>query len=92
MAVAHDAAIDDRRLDLYSLELRYWWQVIAVLPAMRRGRHTTWPGVRALQGQKIQVLTRKPRPINTDGEITTHTPAQFQVIPQALAVLVPGEI
>lgn len=92
MAVAHDAAIDDRRLDLYSLELRHWWQIIAVLPAMRRGRHATWPGVRALQGQKIQVLTRKPRPINTDGEITTYTPAEFRVIPQALAVLVPEEI
>lgn len=92
MAVAHDAAIDDRRLDLYSLELRHWWQIIAVLPAMRRGRHATWPGVRALQGQKIQLLTRKPRPINTDGEITTYTPAEFRVIPQALAVLVPEEI
>lgn len=89
MAVVHDATIDDQRLDLYSLELRHWWQIIAVLPAMRGGRHTTWRDVRALQGQEIQVYTRKPRSINTDGEITTHTPAEFRVIPQALAVLVP---
>lgn len=89
MAVAHDATIDDRRLDLYSLELKHWWQIIALLPAMRGGRHTAFPGVRALRGQKIQVYTSKPRPINTDGEITTHTPADFRVIPQALAVLVP---
>ena len=89
MAVAHDATIDDRRLDLYSLELKHWWQIIALLPAMRGGRHTAFPGVRALRGQKIQVYTNKPRPINTDGEITTHTPADFRVIPQALAVLVP---
>jgi YegS/Rv2252/BmrU family lipid kinase len=89
MAVAHDATIDDRRLDLYSLELKHWWQIIALLPAMRGGRHTDFPGVRALRGQEIQVYTSKPRPINTDGEITTHTPADFRVIPQALAVLVP---
>lgn len=89
MAVVQDATIDDQRLDLYSLELKHWWQFIALLPAMRGGTHTNWRDVRALSGQKIQVYTRKPRPINTDGEITTHTPAEFRVIPQALAVLVP---
>ena len=88
MAIAHDAAIDDRRLDLYSLELRHWWQMIPLLPAMRQGRHTTLSGVRTLQGQKIRIYTRKPRPINTDGEITAYTPAEFRVIPQAVAVLV----
>lgn len=89
MTVTYDAAIDDRRLDLYSLELRHWWQMIPLLPAMPQGRHTTLPGVRTLHGQKIRISTRRPRPINTDGEITTYTPAEFRVIPQALAVLVP---
>lgn len=89
MAVVYDATIDDQRLDLYSLELRHWWRIIALLPAMRQGKHINWSGVRALHGQEIQVSTRRPRAINTDGEITTSTPAQFRVIPQALAVLVP---
>ncbi len=89
MAVVHDATIDDQRLDLYSVEIRYWWQIIPLLPAMRNGRHIHWQEVRALQGQDIEVYTRKPRPINTDGEITTYTPAHFRVIPQALKVLVP---
>jgi len=40
MTVVHDATINDQRLDLYSLEL-HWWQIIALLPAMRRGRHTS---------------------------------------------------
>jgi YegS/Rv2252/BmrU family lipid kinase len=89
MAVAHDATIDDQRLDLYSLEIEHWWQIILLLPALRRGRHIHWQNVRALQGQEIEVHTRKPRPINTDGEITTYTPALFRVIPQAISVLVP---
>lgn len=90
MAVAHDAAIDDQRLDLYSLEINHWWQIIPLLPAMRQGRHIKWREVRALQGQEMEVYTRKPRPINTDGEITTYTPAHFYVIPKAVAVFVPS--
>jgi diacylglycerol kinase (ATP) len=89
MAVVADATIDDQRLDLYSLEIKHWWQIIPLLPAMRNGQHIHWQEVRALDGQEFYVYTRKPRPINTDGEITTHTPAHFRVIPQALDVLVP---
>jgi diacylglycerol kinase (ATP) len=89
MAVAPDATIDDQRLDLYSLEIKHWWEIILLLPAMRQGRHIHQSNVRALHGQEIEVYTRKPRPINTDGEITTYTPAHFRVIPQALAVFVP---
>ncbi|MCM0591148.1 MAG: lipid kinase [Gloeotrichia echinulata IR180] len=89
MAVVHDATIDDQRLDLYSLEIEHWWQIILLLPALRQGRHINRRQVRFLQGQEIEVYTRKERPINTDGEITTHTPAHFRVIPQALAVFVP---
>jgi len=89
MAVVHDATIDDQRLDLYSLEIENWWQIIPLLPAMRQGKHIRWRGVRALQGQNFDIYTPKPRPINTDGEITTYTPASFQVIPKAITVLVP---
>jgi diacylglycerol kinase (ATP) len=89
MAVVYDATIDDQRLDLYSLEIQRWWHIIPLLPAMRRGRHNNLPGVRALQGQEIEIYTHKPRPINTDGDITTSTPAHFRVIPEALSVLVP---
>ncbi|MGM3307987.1 lipid kinase [Anabaena sp. WFMT] len=89
MAVFHDATIDDQRLDLYSLEVKHWWEIIPLLPAMRQGRHIHWPNVRAIQGKEFEVYTRKPRPINTDGEITTYTPAVFRVIPMAISVLVP---
>ncbi len=88
MVVAEDAAIDDQRLDLYSLETKQWWQILALLPTMRQGNHAMLPGVRVLQGQEITINTFRPRPINTDGEITTHTPAKFSVIPKALAVFV----
>jgi len=90
MAIAHDAAIDDQRLDLYSLGLEHWWQILAIFPALYQGRHHTLPGVLSLNGTELQVYTRHPLPINTDGEITTTTPAHFRVIPKALSIFIPG--
>lgn len=89
MAIAHDAAIDDQRLDLYSLELKHWWQIFLLLPAITRGRQANWLGIRTLQAQEIEIITRSPHSINTDGELTTYTPAHFRVVPQALSVLLP---
>lgn len=89
MAVADDAAINDERLDLYSLECEHWWQLIVLVPAIWQGRHANWPGVRTLQGKEFEIYTRKAYPINADGEIVTYTPAKFRLIPKAVTVFVP---
>ena len=89
MKIVSDAAIDNKRLVLYSLEIHHWWQFVLLMFAIRQGRHNKKHGVRTLNGQEIEVHTHKPYPINTDGEITAYTPARFRVIPQALAVVVP---
>lgn len=89
MAIAQDARIDDQRLDLYSLEIKRWWQLIPLILTMRRGQQATLPWVRGLSGQTIEIDTRIPLDINTDGEITAQTPATFRVVPKALKVIVP---
>jgi diacylglycerol kinase (ATP) len=89
LAVAQDATIHDERLDLYSLEIRRWWQSIKLLPALYRGRHHLLEFVHAQQGTEFTIITQHPYPINTDGEITTSTPAHFKVLPKALPVLLP---
>jgi len=89
LTVAKDAAIDDQRLDLYSLEVEHWWQMLPLLPGMRSGNHASWSWVTAMRGQEIQINTQRPHRINTDGEITATTPAHFRVIPKAISVLVP---
>ncbi|MBX9679869.1 MAG: lipid kinase [Gemmataceae bacterium] len=91
MTIAEDAAIDDCRLDLYSLEVHRWWQVISLVPALRTGTHAGNKGVRVLRGREFEITTRRPRHINTDGEITTRTPAVFRVAPQAIEVFVPAD-
>lgn len=87
LVVAEDAAIDDERLDLYSVKTQHWWELIALLPAIVQGK--TAPGVLTLQGQKIDIYSTEQNWIDTDGELTTTTPAQFRVIPQVLPVFVP---
>ncbi|MBV8616689.1 MAG: lipid kinase, partial [Acetobacteraceae bacterium] len=53
------------------------------------GRHGAWAEIRTLAGEEITVRTRHRRSVNTDGEITTRTPAHFRVLPGALEVYVP---
>lgn len=89
MTVANDAAINDQRLDLYSLECQHWWQLLLWLPAMRVGTHSGWDGVRTLNGKEFMISTSKPLSINADGEIVTQTPAKFRLVPKAIAVFVP---
>lgn len=92
MAVAEDATIDDQRLDLYSLELNYWWQIFPLLWRLPQGQQGVLPWVRTIEGETMEVYTRRSQPINTDGEITSQTPAAFRVVPHALGVLVPSSI
>lgn len=89
MTVCEDAAIDDCQLHLYSLNVRHWWQLIAALPSVWQGQHRAWSGVHACKCQEIEVYTHERYLINTDGELTTHTPARFRIIPKALSVLTP---
>gem|GEM_PF-3811677 len=41
-----------------------------------------------MEGQEIRVTTNRPMPVETDGEITTRTPALFRVSKQMLPVFV----
>lgn len=89
MTVDERATINDGRLHLYSIRQRQLWHYLLLLPALRAGRQRGWPGVLTLSGQSIDIVTRRHKPINTDGELTAYTPARFDVLPAALSVMVP---
>jgi len=84
-----DADIADRRLDLYSLEVKGFLDVVELVPALVRGCYTDCRGVRLERGREIEVHTTHPRAVYTDGERTTATPALFRLVPSALAVFAP---
>lgn len=89
MTVEETATVDDGKLDFYSLEVEHWWRLLALLPALRRGTQGRAADVRAFQTKEIRLSTKRPRPVNTDGELTTHTPAHFKVLPKILKVYAP---
>jgi diacylglycerol kinase (ATP) len=89
MTIAADAAIDDGMLDVVSVAPRGLLELIVNLPAFRWGRHEKAPMVRHWRCSEIEIRTAQPMPINTDGEVTTETPAMIVVVPQAIEVHVP---
>lgn len=86
MAVEADARIDDGTLDLYSLEFERLWKLLLAARDFRRGAQGAWREVRTERCVSFEVRTRQPRPINTDGELITFTPARFEIRPKAVRV------
>jgi diacylglycerol kinase family enzyme len=90
MTVAAMAALDDGLLHGYSLKVRHGRQLLALVPALRRGRYEAWRAMRSFACRELEVRTRRPRPVSADGEIVTTTPARFRVHPGAVRVYAPG--
>jgi YegS/Rv2252/BmrU family lipid kinase len=89
MTIAADAAIDDGMLDVVSIAPQGLVELILNLPALRWGQHERAAMVRHWRCRDIEIRTVRSLPINTDGEVTTRTPAHIVVVPQALPVYVP---
>lgn len=87
--IEKSASNDDGRLVLYSLEPARAWRVILMLRALRRGEHGAWDEIRSLRGESFEIRTRRPRPVNADGEIVSATPARFTILPGAIEVFAP---
>jgi len=90
MTVSEDAAIDDGWLDVYWLKPGNFWRLLTLFPALRYGRLRRSKAVHVMRARVIELTTRRPMPINTDGELTVTTPAEFRVVPRALEVFVPA--
>lgn len=83
------ARIDDGTLDLYSIELRHWWDPFEILAAVARRRFPDAAGVQTVRGRRFVVRGRHRHQVYADGEPATRTPAEFSVVPQAISVYVP---
>ena len=86
------AAIDDGQLDLYSLELGSVWKLALMAKSFREGSHGAWQEVRTERCTEFEVRTRKPMPVNTDGELLTETPAKFSLLRNAVTVFAPQRV
>jgi diacylglycerol kinase (ATP) len=90
LTIAQNASIADQKLHVCSLNIEHWWQIVPVLPSLWAGNYpkdADW--IDAFECQEVEIRTLSSLDINTDGESTTQTPAQFRVVPRALSVFVP---
>lgn len=91
LAVDEEAEPDDGRLDVYSLEIEHWSELLALLPALKTGTQKRWKNVRTFGTTELTVRTKRPLDINADGEILTTTPAHFALRRNAVTAFVPKE-
>jgi YegS/Rv2252/BmrU family lipid kinase len=89
MTIAEEASIDDHRFFLYSIEPLRLWEFLRFAPAFRAGRFEERHPVDIEQGKNIDIATRRKMAVTADGELVTHTPARFELLPGAVTVFVP---
>jgi YegS/Rv2252/BmrU family lipid kinase len=63
--------------------------VLRYIQAVLRGVHANYRDVRCFQASRLRVESSKPAPVEVDGELWGHCPAEFSVLPGALRVMVP---
>lgn len=86
--VDEDATLLDGQLNLFCLKPQRWWQLLLLGTNFRSGNLRTAERVVCKRAKKISIKTSKPRRLEADGEFKTDTPAEFEVIPKAIEVVV----
>jgi diacylglycerol kinase (ATP) len=91
MTIKDDATLEDGILHGLTTEVKHWWEGLYLIPAFMSGKYKKEHEVTLVSGKEITIETKKKFYIDVDGDIQTHTPAKFSVIPRALKLLVNPE-
>src|SRR5215210_4285767 len=91
MVVAPESGIDDRRLDVYAIELGRPRDLIGVARYLKSGDFIRMDSVHHHRTERVRLETDPELSINIDGELVARTPQDFSVVHNALEVLVPPE-
>jgi diacylglycerol kinase (ATP) len=89
--VTNRAVADDGLLDVMLYTGKGFGRFLVYLARTVIGRHTSVPGTLYRTGRVVTIETERPVPVQADGDLITHTPAQFTVEPRALRVVVPPD-
>jgi len=89
MRLAPGAQMDDGLLNVNLIEAMNRWRAFAQVLRLARGRHINHSKVRYFTARSLAVESDPPIEVQADGDFIGNTPAEFQIRPQALRVLVP---
>jgi len=88
MFIAPGAAFDDGLFNVVILGNLNKLEVVVNLPRIYKGTHLTHPKVSHFCAREVHVEARERMFLQAEGELVGEAPATFQMIPQALQVLV----
>jgi diacylglycerol kinase (ATP) len=89
MRLAPGARIDDGLLNVNLCEGISRWAAVALLWQVCRGRRMSHPKLRYFTARSVGVEADPPLEVAADGELIGTTPVQFEIVPQALKILIP---
>lgn len=75
-------------LNLFFIKPQPWWQLLLLGPSLRKGALDTTDRIVRRTSNKFTIQTSKPKQLEADGEFKTTTPAEFEVIPNAIEAIV----
>jgi diacylglycerol kinase family enzyme len=84
------ASLTDGLLDLLTVCRLSRARLLRELARVHRGGHLANPKVKLTRGTRARIETHDPAdplPVEADGDVRGHTPAEFQVMPSALRVV-----
>ena len=85
-----DIRPDDGRLDVCIIRARTVFDFLRLGWHFVLGQHRRSPGVKYLPASRsVTIATRRPMPVQADGEIVGRTPVTVHVVPGAVRVAVP---
>lgn len=90
MKIAPRAVCDDGLLDLCIVRALHPVTVLRYFPRIFAGTHENLPFVAMHRARRVSITTSRPIWIYADGEPICRTPAEIEVVPQALTVLCPA--
>jgi len=88
MQVLPQASLVDGELDVCIVEALSKAAFLRAFPRVFRGRHTTHPRVRMMRASTVALAANRGVQVYADGERVGPLPAEFEVMPAALPVVV----
>jgi len=90
LSVARCATGDDGTLDLRLFLRGSAFQMVRYLCNLALGTHERLWDVESLRGRRVRIESDVPVPIQVDGDSAGFTPAEIDVLPGALEIIVPS--
>ncbi|OPX88143.1 MAG: putative lipid kinase BmrU [Pelotomaculum sp. PtaB.Bin013] len=90
--LAQSATADDQELIVFVMDTPNRWHTLKLWIAFLLGKATIFSQARFFNVKEVKLEASPPQCVEVDGEITTKTPVNITLVPEALKVMVPGNL